>query len=191
VDKEVNIKLVSANKRPRYWDERFFNNTYLLKEEQFNDKAFIERFYSLENSIGYIQLPDMVTKETSSVFFEYLADFMTAARQSEALIIDVRDNGGGTRDLIQDLAGYFIHPDSVYVVNVTKQRRDLPLNQELSESLHSRFLFSKAELDHVEQRAVSKFMDSFTPMYELDTMKFSEYYYYVLNGEKISKDKYH
>ncbi len=114
---------------------------------------------------------------------------MFKARKSKALIIDVRDNGGGTRDLIQELAGYFIHSDSVYVVNATKQRGKLPLNKELKERLHGRYLFAKNELDIREQKAVDEFMESFKPMYELDKDKFSEYYYYVLNGKNLPNIK--
>lgn len=190
-EENVTVELVPAKERARYWDERLYRNIYLLREERYNDKAFAGRFFSLENNIGYIQIPDMLSKSDSPVFFQLLNEFMTRAKQSDALIIDVRDNGGGTRDLIQELAGYFIHPDSVHVVNATKQRGELPLNAELKESLNSRFLFSKSELDRKEQNAVAKFMSSFTPMYNLPKDKFSEYYYYVLNGRKLGRDKYH
>jgi len=189
--KNVTVKLVPTKEKARYWDERFYRNIYVVEEEKYNDSAFIDKFFSVQNNIGYIQIADMVAKENSPVFFEFLNDFMTKAKQSDALIIDVRDNGGGTRDLIEELAGYFVHPDSVYVVNATRQRGELPLNDEFKESLHSRFLFSKDELDKREQHAADKFMSSFNPMYNLDNKKFSEYYFYVLNGQKLSANKYH
>ncbi|MGY0408289.1 MAG: S41 family peptidase [Polaribacter sp.] len=142
-EKKVNIKLVGGKNRARLWDERFYSKTFHVKEEQYNDKAFIERFFNLKNNIGYIQIGEMLEKESTPIFFEFLNDFMTKAKQSNALIIDVRDNGGGTRDIIQELAGYFIHPDSIYVVNATKQRGKLPLNKELKEELHRCYLFSR------------------------------------------------
>ena len=191
IDKEVIMELVKAKQKAKYWDERFYNNAFGLKEEQFNDKSIIEKFFTLENSIGYIKISDMIEKESCPVFFEYLDNFMTRAKQSDALIIDVRDNGGGTRDLIQELAGYFIHPDSIYVVNTTKQRAKLPLSEELKKGLHSRFLFSKDELGYKEQEAIDKFMVSFKPMYDLDSKKFSQYHYYILTGKKLTKNKFH
>ncbi len=190
-EKEVRMKLVPRKKRARYWDERFYRNIYRLKDEQYNDREFINRFFSLENRIGYIQIADMVEKKESPFFFEFLNDFMVKAKQSDALIVDVRDNGGGTRELIQELAGYFVHPDSVYVVNAVRQRGKLPLNKELKEALHDRFLFSKSELDLREQHAVDTFMTSFVPMYDLDDRKFSEYHFYTFNGQKLSTNKYH
>jgi C-terminal processing protease CtpA/Prc len=190
-EKNVTVKLVPTKEKARYWDERFYRNIYVVQEDKYSDKEFINKFFSVQNNIGYIQIADMVAKENSPVFFDFLNAFMTKAMQSDALIIDVRDNGGGTRDLIEELAGYFIHPDSVYVVNATRQRGELPLNEDLKESLHSRFLFSKHELDKREQQAAGKFMSSFTPMYNLDNKKFSEYYFYILNGQKLSANKYH
>ena len=191
IDKKTSVKLVTKRERARYWDERFYRNIYRLRDEQYNEKAFIDKFFKLENNIGYIQIASMVDKEDSPVFFEHLNAFMTKSKQSDALIIDVRDNEGGSRDLIQELAGYFIQPDSVYVVNATKQRGKLPLNDELKDALHNRFLFSKGELDIREQHAVNKFMPSFKPMYNLDSEKFSEYHYYILNGQKITKNKFY
>jgi C-terminal processing protease CtpA/Prc len=191
IQKDVSVKLVPTREKAKYWDERLYRNIYLLEEEKYNDKAFVDHFFSLENNIAYIQIADMLNRKDSPVFFEFLNHFMLKAKQSDALIIDVRDNGGGTRDLIQELAGYVIHPDSVYVVNATKQRGELPLNEELTASLHSRFLFSKNELEQREQLAVDQFTSSFTPMYALPAEKFSEYYFNILNGQKLSKGKYH
>ncbi|WP_086543902.1 S41 family peptidase [Algoriphagus antarcticus] len=191
VEKVVHVNLVTGIKRARYWDERFFKNPFRLKEEQYNDKESIAGLFSLENKIGYMQVPEMVAKEDSPVFFEILNDFILKAKQTDALIIDVRDNGGGTRDLIQELAGYFIHPDSVYVVNAARQRRTSPLTQDQKEDLHRRFLFSKEELDTREQLSVENFMSTFHPRYELDDDKYSDYHYYLLNGQKLSEGKYH
>lgn len=192
-EKKVRFNLVPRGKRPSIWDERFQNTDFFFDyyEEKRNDKTIIEQFFTLENNIGYIQITSMVEKEDSPVFFELLSDFMTKAKQSDALIIDVRDNGGGNRDLIQELAGYFVHPDSVYIVNIAKQRGKLPLSEDIKEELDSRFLFPKNELGSREQNAVNTFMASFEPMYELDSKKFSEYYFYVLNGQKLAKNKYH
>ena len=190
VEKEVYVELVDRELRANQWDERLYRDIYRITEEQYNDSAFVNRFFSLQDNIGYIQIPNMIKKDNCPVFFALLNDFMTHAKHSDALIVDVRDNGGGTRDLIQELAGYFIHLDSIYVVNATKQRGELPLNSALKDALHGRYLFSKDELDSREQNAVKNFMASFTPMYELDSEKFSQYHYYILNGQKLAENKY-
>jgi len=189
-NKKINIKLVPKAERQRIWDERFQIKNFFLKDEESNDKEIIEQFFTLKNNVGYVRIVKMLNKENSPVFFEFLNDFMSKAKQTDAMIIDVRDNGGGRRDLIQEFAGYLIHPDSVYVVNATRQRGKLPLNGELKESLHYRYLYSRNELDKREQNAIDKFMTSFKPMYNLDNNKFSDYHYHILNGQKITKNKY-
>lgn len=192
-EKRISVNLVTKDRKPKIWDERYNKDNFFFDhdKQQRNDKHIIEQFFTLKNNIGYIQIPSMVEKEDSPVFFETLKNFMKKSRQSDALILDVRDNGGGTRDLIQEFAGYFIHPDSVYVANIVKQRGNLPLHKELKEKLHSRYLFQKDELNIREQNAVNTFMASFRPMYELDNKKFSEYYFYILNGKKLIQNKYY
>ena len=44
-------------------------------------------------------------------------------------------------------------------------------------------------MDSREQQAVERFMTSFKPMYDLDAKTFSEYYYYILNGQKLTTGK--
>ena len=189
-EKKLSIELITK-RRPRYWDERFYRNISLLRDKDYNDTAIIDRFFKLKNNIGYIELVSMVDKEESPNFFEHLNTFMTEIKESEGLIIDVRENDGGSRHLIQELAGYIVNTDSIYVVNATKQRGKQPLNKKIKEELHYRHLFARNELEINEQKAVDKFMNSFKPMYDLNDDKFSEYHYYVLNGQKITKDKYH
>lgn len=191
LDKKLNIKLVPEDEKAFLWDERFHKKNFFLRDDKSNDLNIIKEFFRIENNIGYIQIVDMLSKEDSPIFFEYLNDFMDKARETDALIIDVRDNGGGTRDLIKEFAGYFVHPDSVYVVNATRQRGKLPLNEELKEDMHNRYLFSKSELNSREQIAVDKFMTSFKPTYQLDDKKFSEYHYFVFNGQKRKEKQYH
>ena len=193
IEKKLKITLVSDDNKGYLWDEQFHKKNFYFyyDEKKLNDKKILEQFFSIEDNIGYVQIYTMLDKEESPVFFELLNDFMKKAKDTDALVIDVRDNGGGSRDLINELAGYFVDPNSVYVVNATKQRGILPLNEDLKQRLHNRYLFSREELDIKEQKAVDEFMSSFKPIYELDNSKFSEYHYYIFNGQKITKDKYH
>jgi hypothetical protein len=189
--KEIYLDLVPRSERPKIWDERFHMDNFFLTDEEANNPEIINQFFSLKDQIAYIRLVTMVDKEDSPGFISYFNEFMAKAKSSQAMIVDVRDNGGGTRDMIQELAGYFIHPDSVYVVNATKQRGRLPLSEELKSELNTRYLFSKQHLNEEEQKAVDKFSRTFHPMYQLDRNKYSEYYYYLFNGSKLAVGKYH
>ncbi|EAZ82993.2 peptidase, S41 family [Algoriphagus machipongonensis] len=192
-EKLFSIPLVEKDKRPRIWDERYHKKGFFFEfyEDQINNRKIIEQFFRIDDQLAYIQIPSMVDRKDSPTFFQMLGSFMEEAKNTEALIIDVRDNGGGSRDLIQELAGYLVHPDSIYVVNVTRQRGELPLNNELKERLNSRFLFPKSEFEPREQETINRFISTFEPMYQLNEKNFSENYYYLLNGKKLSTDKYH
>lgn len=189
--KNASVDLVSEDLKSYLWDERFHKKHFFLKKKQLNDSKILEEYFKIEENIGYFQVVRMFSRDESSNLFECLDSFMMKARDTEALIIDVRDNGGGTRDLIKELGGYFVHPDSIYIVNAARQRGGLPLNAEHKEDLHSRYLFSREELNSREQEAVDRFMSSFTPMYHLDDQKFSEYHYFVLSGRKRNRNQYH
>ena len=187
------VKIPLENKRSTHitWDEKFARVNNPRKKDLNNPELIKNLFHIDENNIAYLRIPVMAHKEDALLFFETINKFMNKAKSSKSLIIDVRGNGGGTRHLIKELAGYLVHPDSTYIVNVARQRGKLPLNKELKDDLHNRFLFSKNELDYKEQYFIDKFMSNFVPMYNLDDNKFSKFHYFILNGKKLSKDKYH
>ncbi|MEM6516617.1 MAG: S41 family peptidase [Bacteroidota bacterium] len=110
IEKSINVKLVSDGDRGYLWDERFHKKDFYFfaKAEKLNDKTLLEQFFSINDNIGYIQVHAMLDRDESPLFFQLLNGFMQRAKDTEALIIDVRDNGGGSRDLINEFAGYFI-----------------------------------------------------------------------------------
>lgn len=190
-DKTVTVELVDRDQRYNKWDEKRYRQFARLDEEDFNRPEILDQLFSLEDQIGHIYLPAMFAKEDAPALFERLDQFMEKAKSSKALIIDVRSNGGGVRDLIWELAGYFVHPDSIHVVNLARQRGEIPLTEDWVEDLHNRYLYARSELDKDEQDKVHEFNASFTPMYEVSDSKFSENYYAIFNGKKLSKGNYH
>lgn len=186
------VSPVDRKKRSGYWDDDFEKQYALLKDEDYNKEEIANPLFRIKDQIGYIQIPSMVSKEDAPLLFDKINSFMKSIQNdNKALIIDVRSNGGGTRDITYELAKYFVHPDSIYVVNATKQRAPIPLPKEYKESLHSRNLFSFSELDKQEQKSVTKFLKTFKPMYELDNKKYSEYYFGLLNGKKVAKQSFY
>ncbi|WP_027388650.1 S41 family peptidase [Chryseobacterium gregarium] len=183
---------VERAKRSIYWDDEFERKYILVKDEDYNKEEIVSQLFHIKDQIGYMQIPTMVSKEDAPLLFDKINSFMQSVQNStKALIIDVRSNGGGTRDVTYELAKYFVHPDSIYVVNATKQRAPVPLPKEYRESLHRRNLFSFSELDKQEQRSVTKFLKTFRPMYELDNKKYSEYYFGLFNGKKIAEQTFY
>lgn len=181
------VSPVDRSKRLRPWDEKFERDYVLVEDEDYNKPEIIDQLFSIEDEIAYIRIPAMVHKKEAPLLFDKLNSFMKEIQHhSKALIIDVRSNNGGTRDITYELAKYVVHPDSIYVVNATKQRGPNPLPEESIARLHARFLFAYSELDSREQKSVSQFLETFKPMYELDDEKYSEYYFGLLNGRKLA-----
>ena len=191
-DTILNVVPVGRKQTLRPWDDKFESEFTIIKDEDYNKPVIVNKLFKIKDKIAYIQIPAMVGNEDAPLLFEKINSFMESIRNdSKALIIDVRSNGGGTRDITYELAKYFVHPNSIYVINATKQRAPIPLSEEYKESLHSRNLFSFSELDKEEQKSVTKFLKTFKPMYELDSKKYSEYYFGLLNGKKLSKQSFY
>ena len=191
-DTVIKVTPVGRTKRATYWDEKFEREYFLVKDEDYNKAEIAAQLFDVKDEIAYMHIPAMVGKEDAPYIFDKLNSFMKAIKEnSKALIVDVRGNGGGTRDLIYELAKYFVHPDSVYVINATKQRAPFPLPEEYKERLHSRNLYSFSELNKNEQKIVKQFLKVFNPKYNLDSKKYSEYYFGLFNGEKLSKASFY
>lgn len=191
-DTVLTVSVVDKSKRLRPWDEKFEVDYLFVKDEDYNQPDIIEQLFSVKENIAYIRIPEMVNKDEAPLFFDKVNSFMHAIQfNSEALIIDVRANGGGTRDLLYEFAKYLIHPDSTYIINATKQRGPLPLPKAYKKNLHSRFLFPLSELDNIEQKKATEFLKTFKPVYELDKNKYSEYYFGLLNGKKLAEQSFY
>ncbi|WP_180277258.1 S41 family peptidase [Chryseobacterium sp. 52] len=191
-DTIITVTPVGMKKMSSSWDEKLEKPYIRTEYEDYNKPELFRQLFNIKDSIGYIHLPAMVDREDAPLLFDEINSFMKSIRSnSKALIIDVRNNGGGSRDITYELAKYFIHPDSIYVVNLTKQRAPIPLPKEYKESLHSRNLFSFSELDKQEQRSATKYLKTFKPMYNLDNKKYSEYYFGVFNGKKLANQSFY
>ena len=191
-DTIVELELLNRENRRARWDECF--NYRAPQGEELNEEAIAKQQFQLDTqNIAYIRISDMVAPEEAPIFYQALHTFMADIASSKALIIDVRGNGGGTRHLIQELAQYLVHPDSIHIVNVANQRRDTELSQAQISSLHHRFLYAFEELDVEEQKAVQQFESKFKPMYTLSKEQFSPNYYMVFNGQKLHEksQRYH
>ncbi len=191
-DTILTVSLIGKSKRQRPWDERFEIDYLFVKDDDYNKPEVIERLFTIKKSIAYIKIPEMANKDEAPLLFDKVNSFMRSIhKNSKALIIDVRANKGGTRDLLYEFAKYLVNPDSIHVINVVKQITSLPLSKKFKKNLHSRFLFSLSELDSEEQIKVTDFLKTFIPIYKLDENKYSEYYFGLLNGKKLSKPNFY
>ncbi|MEM1325330.1 MAG: S41 family peptidase, partial [Bacteroidota bacterium] len=179
-DTVVTLPLLHRSKRLGRWSDRS------EKREKLNDSLTISRQFQQLGDVAYTRLADMVAPEEAPHFYNALHDFMHANRSSNALIIDIRGNGGGTRDLLRTLSPFLVHPDSIYVANIAYQRANTILTIDEKSSLHARYLFSLDELDESTRLFVNQWFSNFRPTVELNDDLFSRPHFMLLRGSKDS-----
>lgn len=130
----------------------------------------------LGGNIGYVRLRKMSDQAEAEVHRR-----MKQFRNTRGLIIDVRDNSGGTRGPLRALSAYLLSADDTpRVVNVARYR----LHPERdADHLHARFLFpaDSAHWSTAERRAITEFADTFQPRWEPPPSEFSSPHYMVLS----------
>jgi hypothetical protein len=135
----------------------------------------------LPGNVGHLRIREM---DADPDFLSALELAMRELRNSRALIIDVRGNGGGSRAALRTLFPFFMAPgDAPRIVNVAAYRlgpgeaADAPAGY-----LSNRFLYpaSSSAWTPVERRAIESFADGFVPRWSLPAGAFSAWHYFVL-----------
>jgi len=100
-----------------------------LKEQRSNNFGFKE-IKILDGNIGYLNLTDFAAP---SVAGDTITAAMKMLENSNAIIIDLRENGGGPPSMVQLLSSYFLPPEPTHLNsfykrkgNFTKQFWSLP-----------------------------------------------------------------
>lgn len=156
-----------------YWQNICSNKQEIQKtyqEEKYNS------FYRLiDNKIGYIRIPRMVRKEIYPEYFRELTRKMEEFQDTEALIFDLRDNGGGTRDILMTLAPYLIpQKSSPWIANIAKIRSSQILNEDIN-SMEERHLYisHSKHFNPEEQKLIQEFLRTFTTEWKYPQNEYS------------------
>jgi hypothetical protein len=138
----------------------------------------------LDGNIGYLR----ITRWLEDAFDE-VAAWMPRFEGTRGLIIDIRDNRGGTRSVLRELYPYFVSAsDPPHVANVAKYR-----------------LYSEFAYDHLagrnmhredwigwtsaERAAISGFMETFEPEWVVRESEFSDWHFWLLS-KSLQPDAY-
>lgn len=141
----------------------------------------------LTDSIAYIAIPAMASYKHNNKIEPYLKAAMEKFKDSKALIIDLRSNGGGTRDILNTLSGFLVQPEqSPWVANVAYVRSDQRLDEDIS-SMQGRYLYNynSNTLSDEDRKAIDTFNASFKTELSFDKSKFSNPFYMVLHSTEI------
>ena len=130
----------------------------------------------LADNIGYLRIESM-----NGQAVDHIGKRMTEFKGTRGLIVDVRGNGGGSRDALRTLASYLLSADDPpRIVNVAKYRLhpDFDANH-----LEARFMYpaNSKRWSNVEKEAIKEFAKSFEPEWVPPEGQFSEWNYMVLS----------
>lgn len=142
----------------------------------------------LKNNIGYLKIPDM-----QKGFEEQLHPIMEGFQNTKGLIIDVRDNPGGQRDILLELIPYFISPEQGRVIgNIAVLRTNLQSTPKEG-FLSNRFMYPLTSSQYTEEDKdfIITSLMNFSPSVSFDEKKYSHYHYLLLKADeqKLFYDK--
>jgi hypothetical protein len=125
----------------------------------------------IDDGVGYLPLLDMDDAAARAV-----REWMPRFRDAKAIVLDVRGNGGGSRDALLEL-----HPwlADTRVASVAKHRLAFPAGH-----LDRRFMVRADDprLSAEEQALAKAFLAGFKPEWEPPAAKFSDWHLLILKG---------
>lgn len=115
INNKIKITLTSYN---------FKNDTTILYSPskikyEWKEKKYTNiQYKNINNTIAYIGIPKMINRKENEKSFKEIYLFLEKFRSTKALIIDIRNNGGGNRDLIHFFSNYLLPPHQSSIVNI-------------------------------------------------------------------------
>ncbi|MCM4168425.1 hypothetical protein KCTC52924_01997 [Arenibacter antarcticus] len=173
-DKIINLKLEN---NPKLW-------TDITYKPNIDDAQSL--FKIIGKNIGYISIPAMIDRNGKyGNLYRYVEAYMHDYKNTDALIIDLRNNGGGTRQFLMQLAPYFLSPEAKpWIANVAKIRSDQMISEDM-ESMQDRYLYNynSQNLTDLDRNEIDLFMNDFKSAWEYDPKRFSDYFYMILRHD--------
>lgn len=173
-DSVVFVKIVASKNKWRDIDSYVGYNS---------DEPIINLY---DNNIVYLKIPKMYSYLENPKYFQLLKEKLKLHKNSNALIIDVRNNSGGSRDLIDFFSNYFLKPDEYKVVNIVKHKG--VLKDETIKNLEAKYLYPYSKFKNIQAKeSIDNFLKTFNPYVQLDNKLYSEYFYMVLSNKNTQQ----
>jgi hypothetical protein len=139
----------------------------------------------LEGDIGYLRIPSMQSRDQD---LERIRAAMASLQKTKGMVIDVRGNGGGSRQALRTLFLYFMRKaDAPRVVNVARYRLPPGIKGGNKEGyLQNRYLYpeSASVWSKAERDAIQKLARSFKPGWTPKADEFSAWHYMVISPSR-------
>jgi hypothetical protein len=133
----------------------------------------------LDGDFGYLRIEQM---RSDAAFLDGLDAAMQSFRDTRGLVIDVRGNGGGSRDALRRLAPYLLPSGAPLVGNVAAVLLDGG-EAASPDALADRGLYPLDWTDWTgpQREAIAAFVGNWKPSWELPAGKFSSWRFLVLD----------
>jgi len=163
--------------------QAYFTNTDEISKKNFEGLSKI-----VGGDIGYMSIPQMYDYNDVPGLENFIKNTLRSFSTTKALIIDIRNNPGGVRDILQTFAGYVIQPkQSPWVANIAYLRTDETIPGD-EESMSGRYLYRyhSEQLSDDDRKAIDRFNKGFKLQKAVNNSKFSGPFYMVLHHGKES-----
>ncbi len=128
--------------------------------------------------VGYLRIASMNLDAVKEI-----ETWMPTFRNAKALIVDVRNNGGGSRDALLRLYSYLAAPtDPSRVINAAVYRLS---DQFPEDHLSKRYMYRENDphWNPAERAAIAQFKQTFKPQWTPPAGEFSDWHYLALSRE--------
>jgi hypothetical protein len=156
-------------------------NRNMINKHSYNGLSKI-----LADHIGYINIPEMYNYSDAEGLENFIKTSFKAFSKTKALIIDIRNNPGGAREILQTFATYIVQArQSPWVANIAYLRESKDKVED-EESMSNRYLYSyhSKKLSDVDRQAIDRFNRDLKLEHTIDHSKFSSPYYMILHQGK-------
>lgn len=164
------------------------SRAYAINSDKITEKSFNDLSKIVGDHIGYIAIPQMYDYDDAPGLENFIKNALRNFSATKALIIDIRNNPGGSRAILQTFSGYIVQPEqSPWVANIAYLRTDKHITGDEA-SMSGRFLYRyhSEELAANDRKAIDQFNKGFKLQKAADSSKFSGPFYMVLHGGKES-----
>ena len=178
-EKTETLPLVAENKGyASILSKAYSANTVKMSEGNFDGLSKI-----VGNQIGYIAIPQMYYYDEIPGLEDFVKNTLQRFSNTKALIIDIRNNPGGGREILQTFASHIVRPEqSPWIANVAYLRTDEKIAGD-EDSMRGRYLYRyhSSALSDTDRKAIDQFNKGFELQHTVDTSKFSGPFYMVLH----------
>lgn len=140
----------------------------------------------LADNVGYLRLPQM-NRDLIPEFLGHMAEF----KDTKALIIDVRDNGGGRLEILRALAPFFLPSDHGPILSNIAAYRLAPIFDKDHLFDRPTLPLSHSTWSAQERAVIEKAFASFIPEWPLPEDEFSEWHFQLLNRTSDRRDHHY